>query len=297
METERFSPRYADIDLWEPDDILDAMIEAQFSAVAAVRAARPAVAEAGLAMAERLREKGRIVYVGAGTSGRLAAQDGAELMPTFGWPRERLLLLIAGGPEALFKAVEGAEDEVRQAEELVEQHGIGAEDAMIGVAASGTTPFTLSCQRAARARGALAIGIANNPDTPLLKVSDHPILLGTGAEPIAGSTRMTAATAQRIVLNLLSSLMMIRLGRVYRGLMIDVRATNRKLVRRAEAMLRHLTGRGPDDVRAALAATEGNVKLAVLVLHGCDVDKARRILNDAQGRLRDALAMIGVTEP
>ena len=150
METERPSPRYSGIDVWDPADVLDAMIEGQFSAVAAVRAARPALERAALAMEARLRHCGRLIYAGAGTSGRLAVQDGAELMPTFSWPPERLLLLIAGGDKAMVRAVEGAEDEVGQATELVKRHGVGADDVLIAVAASGTTPFTLACLREAR---------------------------------------------------------------------------------------------------------------------------------------------------
>ena len=166
--TERPSPRYSAIDLWEPSDILDAMIEGQFAAVAAVRAIKPALESAALATEARLKSGGRLVYAGAGTSGRLAVQDGAELMPTFSWPQERLLLLMAGGKDALLHSVEGAEDEVDQARRLVRRHSIGENDVLIGVAASGTTPFTLACLREAKQRGALTIGIANNRDTPML---------------------------------------------------------------------------------------------------------------------------------
>src|SRR5262252_2407817 len=169
MDTERPSPRYSGIDIWEPADVLDAMIEGQFAAVAAVRAARPALERATLAMEARLRHSGRLVYAGAGTSGRLAVQDGAELMPTFSWPADRLLLLMAGGKDALLQSVEGAEDESEHATRLVRQHGIGAKDVLIAVAASGTTPFTLASLREARQRGALTIGIANNRGTPLLE--------------------------------------------------------------------------------------------------------------------------------
>ncbi|TMJ64864.1 MAG: N-acetylmuramic acid 6-phosphate etherase, partial [Alphaproteobacteria bacterium] len=222
METERHSPRYSAIEAWSPGDILEAMIEGQFTAVAAVRAARPALEEAALAIEPRLRDGGRLAYAGAGTSGRLAVQDGAELMPTFSWPQERLLLLIAGGREALVQSVEGAEDESEEAIRLVERCEIDQRDVLIAVAASGTTPFTLACLREAKGRGALTIAIANNRDTPLLAEAEHAIWLDTGPEPIAGSTRMKAGTAQRIALNLLSSLVMIRLGRVYRGLMVDL---------------------------------------------------------------------------
>ena len=139
METERASPRYSDIDLWEPADILDALIESQMTAVAAVRPALTAIEQAATAMQPRLAGAGRIIYAGAGTSGRLAVQDGAELMPTFSWPADRLLLLIAGGNEALLRAVEGAEDEVEHAVNLVRSHGIGPADALIAVAASGSS--------------------------------------------------------------------------------------------------------------------------------------------------------------
>ena len=264
MDTERPSQRYADIDLWEPPDILDAMIEGQFAAVAAVRAARAALLRAALAMEGRLREGGRIIYAGAGTSGRLAVQDGAELMPTFSWPAERLLLLLAGGDEAMARAVEGAEDQTAQAAALVQGHGIAAGDVLIAVSASGTTPYTLACLREAGRAGALTIGIANNPGTPLLAEAECPVCLETGPEPIAGSTRMNAGTAQRIALNLLSSLVMIRLGRVYAGLMVEVQASNVKLERRQRKMVMRLTGKSESEARAALERG-GSVKLAVLL--------------------------------
>lgn len=297
MDTERASPRYSDIDVWAPLDIAEAMIEGQFTAVAAVRAARTALLEAALGAAERLRKGGRLVYVGAGTSGRLAVQDGAELVPTFSWPQERLLLLIAGGRNALLRSVEGAEDAVDQAARLAQQHEIGGDDVVIAVAASGTTPFTVSCLNEAKRRGALTIGVANNCDTPILREADHAIWLDTGAEPIAGSTRMKAGTAQRITLNVFSSLVMILLGRVYDGLMVDLQAVNQKLVRRSEAILTRLTGRSGEDAREALRRAGGNVKLAVLLLHGCDVKQAADVLNRAGGQLRAALAHIGKPAP
>src|SRR2546430_8239430 len=297
MDTERASPRYSDIDVWAPVDIAEAMIEGQFAAVAAVRAARFALLEAALAAAERLRKAGRLVYVGAGTSGRLAVQDGAELVPTFSWPQERLLLLIAGGRNALLRSVEGAEDAVDQAARLAQQHDIGGDDVVIAVAASGTTPFTLSCLTEAKRRGALTIGVANNRDTPILKEADHSIWLDTGAEPIAGSTRMKAGTAQRITLNVFSSVVMILLGRVYDGLMVDLQAVSQKLVRRSEDILTRLTGSSGEQAREALHRANGNVKLAVLLLHGCDVKQATDLLHRADGQLRAALAHIGKPGP
>lgn len=297
MDTERASPRYSDMDIWEPLDIAEAMIEGQFTAVAAVRAARFALVDAALAAEERLRGGGRLVYVGAGTSGRLAVQDGAELIPTFSWPQERLLLLMAGGRNALLRSVEGAEDAVDQAVRQVHQHEIGFADVVIAVAASGTTPFTLTCLKEARRRGALTIGVANNRDTPILKEADHAIWLDTGPEPIAGSTRMKAGTAQRITLNVFSSLVMILLGRVYDGLMVDLQAVNQKLVRRSESILTRLTGRSDDQAREALRRANGNLKLAVLLLHGCDLAEATSVLDRAGGQLRAALAAIGKAGP
>ena len=292
IETERLSPRYSGIDLWTPADALDAMIEGQFAAVAAVRTAKPAIERAVLAMESRLKDKGRLIYAGAGTSGRLAVQDGAELMPTFSWPADRLVLLIAGGDEALLRAVEGAEDSAKHAASLIKQHKVRRSDVLIAVAASGTTPFTLACLRAAKRNGALTIGIANNPDTPLLAEADHAILLETGSEPIAGSTRMNAGTAQRITLSLLSSLLMIRLGRVYDGMMVDVQATNKKLARRSETMLMRLSGRKQKDVRAALAEAQGSIKLAMLLLKGCDLKEAKSLLTRSKGQLRTAVARL-----
>jgi N-acetylmuramic acid 6-phosphate etherase len=293
MATEHRSRRYAGLDAWEPSDILDVLVEGQLAAVAAVRAARRSIERAVLAMEERLKGgSGRLVYAGAGTSGRLAIQDGAELTPTFSWPSERLLFLMAGGSKALLHAVEGAEDDPERGAEMVRQHEVGPTDVLIAVAASGTTPFTLACLREARRLGALTIGIANNPDTPLLEEGHYGIWLDTGPEAIAGSTRLKAGTAQKITLNLLSSLLMIRLGRVYDGLMVDVQPTNKKLVRRSENMLMQLTDRDRAEVRAALDQANGSVKLAVLLLQGCTLDEAATALDDADGQLRGALRSV-----
>lgn len=289
MNTEQLSPRYANIDLWQPGDILDAMVDGQLASVAAVREARHAIEKAALAIEARLRNGGRLVYAGAGTSGRLAVQDGAELLPTFSWPRDRLLLLLAGGEAAMTQAVEGAEDDVATAEELIAVHGVGNGDVLIGVAASGTTPFTLACLRTARTQGALTVGIANNPDTPLLTDAEHPIYLATGPEPIAGSTRMNAGTAQRITLNLLSTLIMIRLGRIYRGMMVEVQACNAKLAKRRERMVAHLTGQHGAIVSEALDRADGSVKLAVLLLQGYELTEAEHALARVGGRLGDAI--------
>jgi N-acetylmuramic acid 6-phosphate etherase len=291
METERASPRYSQIDLWEPRDVLEALIESQMAAVAAVRTALPQIERAAAAMEARLSNHGRLIYVGAGTSGRLAVQDGAELIPTFNWPQDRLLLLMAGGKDALLRSTEGAEDEVGHAARLMQLHAIDRPDVIIALAASGTTPFTVECLREARRRGALTIGIANNQSTPLLDAADCPIWLDTGAEPIAGSTRMKAGTAQRVTLSLLSTLVMIRLGGVHEGLMVDLQAINAKLITRSENILCKLSGRSGEEVHAALQRAGGNIKLAMLLLQGLSAEKAAGLLKQAGGRLRTALKL------
>jgi len=259
------------------------------AAVAAVRPALPAIEAAVTAAAHRLGERGRLVYVGAGTSGRIGAQDGAELPPTFDWPQERLLLLMAGGDIAFTRSVENAEDDVAAAEAAIAAHAVGADDVVIGLAASGSTPFTTAAIVAARARGALTIGMSNSAGGRLLEAAEHAVLVETGAEAIAGSTRMKAGTAQKVVLNLLSSTVMVLLGRVHRGLMVDMQAKNAKLRLRAVRMVRALTHAPEDAASAALAESGGWVKLAVLVVHGMSATEGKAALARNGGRLRLAL--------
>ena len=246
----------------------------------------------------RLARGGRLVYAGAGTSGRIGVQDGAELPPTFDWPPERLVLLIAGGEAALTRAIENAEDDAAAAVAAIERHAIGGDDVVIGLAASGATPFTVAALREAGRRGALTIGVANAVAAPLLDAAAHAIAVETGAEAVAGSTRLQAGTAQKVVLNLFSTLVMIRLGRVYQGLMVDMRATNEKLRRRAVRMLCHLSGRDEATVQDALARAKGKVKLARLVLEGVEPAAAQSLLERNGGSLRAALvelrAMIAI---
>ncbi|MFE1599373.1 N-acetylmuramic acid 6-phosphate etherase [Methylobacterium sp. ID0610] len=290
MSTEGASPRYVDLDAWESLDVLKALWEGQLAAVAAVGPALPALAAAAEAAEAALRRDGRIVYAGAGTSGRIGVQDGAELPPTFDWPDERLGFAIAGGHGALLQAVEDAEDSTADGAAWIAGAGIGPADVVIGLSASGTTPFTVSALRAARGRGAVTIGIANNPGTPVLQTCDHPILVATGEEAVAGSTRLKAGTAQKAVLNLLSTLIMVRLGRVYRGRMVAMRATNRKLRARGVAMVAELAGCDPEAAARALAESGGDIKLAVLLGCGASRDAAEQALARHGGSLRRALA-------
>ncbi len=290
MRTEDRSPRFEDLDAWPSLEAVHAMFEGQLSAVAAVREALPAIVKAGEAAAARLAEDGRLIYAGAGTSGRIGVQDGAELSPTFDWPEERVVFAIAGGERALSASAEGAEDDRDAAKRALRHFGIGARDVAIGVAASGTTPYTVEFVQGARARGALTVAIANNPAAPLLASAEHPICVETGPEVLAGSTRMKAGTAQKIVLNLFSTLVMIRLGRVYRGLMVDMRARNAKLVRRAAAMVSHLAHCDEETAKRAFDAADGDLKVAVLLARGIDAETARTLIRRSRGHLRSALA-------
>lgn len=288
METENRAARYRDADQWPTAESLAAMLDSQFAAFAAVRSALPDLARAVTAAADRLRAGGRLVYAGAGSSGRIAAQDGAELHPTFGWPKGRVRFLLAGGERALVEAVEGAEDDTGAATAAARALGFVPEDVLVAVAASGATRFTRAVQAEARERGALAIALANNPGAPLLAEAEIGILLHTGPEFLAGSTRMAAGTAQKIALNLLSTQIMIELGRVYQGLMAHVVPSNAKLVARSRAIAAALTGASPEEAAAAFEAAGRNLPLAVLLLDGLPRAEAEARLAAAGGDLRRA---------
>ena len=258
------------------------------AAFGAVRQALPALARAAEAAADRLRREGRLVYAGAGASGRLAVQDGVELHPTFGWPRARLCYLIAGGEPALVASIEGAEDDAAAAVAAVDALALAASDVVVAVAASGRTTFTCAVQRHARAAGALTIGVANNANTPLLDEAEIPVLLATGAEFLAGSTRMTAGTAQKIALNLFSTQTMMTLGRVYEGFMVDVVPTNAKLVARAKGIVQALAGCTAAEAATFWERAGGDLKLAVLLADGLGLEEAKARLEAAGGNLRQA---------
>ncbi len=291
MGTEDISERYLDLDLWGTEQGVRALHEGQVEAVAAIGSAIPAIAAAVDAAAPRLKRGGRIIYVGAGTSARIGVQDGAELFPTFSWPKEQIAFAIAGGEGALLQAVENAEDSANNGVARVIELGVGPNDVVIGVAASGATPYTVAAVKEARARGALTIGIANNK-AHLLSVSQRPILVETGAEAVAGSTRMKAGTAQKIVLNLFSTMVMVRLGKVYRGLMVHMRPTNAKLRNRAAQMVVTITGCDQRTANDAMAKADGDVKLATLLASGADMAAATSALDKHDGNLRFALAEI-----
>jgi N-acetylmuramic acid 6-phosphate etherase len=277
--TEAHSARYDMLDAWDVPTMLAALWEGQLAAVAALGPALPALGRAVEAAVERLAAGGRLAYAGAGTSGRIAVQDAVELVPTFDWPEDRLVLLMAGGEAALLRSVENAEDRDDLAAAAVADHALG-----------GVTKFTVAAVRTARARGALTIGVANSLHTPLLDAAEYLVAIETGAEAIAGSTRMKAGTAQKAALNLFSTAVMVRLGRVYRGQMVDMQARNAKLRSRAVRMLRGLTGCSDAEARAALKIAEGKVKVAVLIVGGMQARDAEALLARHGGNLRATLA-------
>ncbi|HUL87817.1 MAG TPA: N-acetylmuramic acid 6-phosphate etherase [Pseudolabrys sp.] len=289
MRTEQISPRYAELDSWSAVEMIAAMYEGQLAAAAAVRGALGAIAVAVENAVPALQRGGRIVYAGAGTSGRIAVQDGTELPPTYNWPTERLVFVIAGGLDAIVRSAEGAEDSEVTGAQAMADAKIGANDVVIGVAASGATPFTIGALRAASTSGAVTIAIANNPDAPLFKVAHHRILTDTGSEVIAGSTRMNAGTAQKIVLNLFSTAVMVKMGRVYRGLMVDMRARNAKLRRRAEVIVSEIVRCKEADATRYLEQADGDLKTAVLLGFGLTPSKAAQLLQRHGGNLRSAI--------
>ena len=290
MATEDVDPRVADLDAWSLTSAMEAMWEGQLAAVAAVGRALPAITAATNAASQALGDRGRLIYVGAGTSGRVAVQDGAELTPTFAWPQERLRFIIAGGESAFTASAEGAEDDVADAIKQTNAARLSPCDVVIAVSASGTTPFTVAALQQAGTCQAITIGVANNPGTALLTSATYPVLVETGRELIAGSTRMKAGTAQKVVLNLISTGIMLRHGRVYRGMMVNMQMTSAKLKRRAEAMVARIAGCSEAQAACALGQTDGDIKMAVLVVLGYDRAEAESILASHKGNLRRVFA-------
>lgn len=288
--TEFADPRYRMLDTWDSATALSAIWESQFAALSSIAPALPALAALVEAAVPRLRAGGRLVYAGAGTSIRIAVQDGTELGPTFDWPDARTLYLIAGGKGALMLGIEGAEDDADDARAQVAAAGLTQNDVVLGLAASGRTPFTIAAVEAARQIGALTAGIACNAGTELLTVAEHAVLLETGAEVVAGSTRMKAGTAQKVALNMLSTQIMVRLGHVHDGLMVDMRPQNVKLRGRARDMVARIADVSPEAADAALAQTDWRIKPAVLVAKGAAPTQAHAALEQAGGVLRRALA-------
>lgn len=291
MLTEQPNPHSQGIDQRSTLEMLQIINGEDQKVALAVAQALPQIALAVDGIAERVEKGGRLFYVGAGTSGRLGVLDAVECVPTYGTPPELVQGFIAGGERAITHSIEGAEDDAQSGCDILVAHGLTANDAVVGIAASGRTPYALGAVGYAREIGALTIGIACNDPSPLLKSVDIPIGVVVGEEVIAGSTRMKAGTAQKLVLNMLSTAVMIKLGKVYDNLMVDVRASNEKLVIRARRLVERLTGVDEATASALLAQADNDVKTAV-VMHrkGVDADAARGLLAGVGGRLR---AVIG----
>ncbi|KQT99904.1 N-acetylmuramic acid 6-phosphate etherase [Sanguibacter sp. Leaf3] len=290
LTTESVDPRYSDLDTLDVAALTAAMNEAEAEVPVAVRAALPQITEAIEQIVDRVRAGGRILYVGAGTPGRLGVLDASECPPTFSTDPETVQGIIAGGPAALRDAVEGAEDDTAAGAALVDEHLVTAVDAVVGLTASGRTPYVLAAIEAARSVGALTVGVSCNAGAELSTVAELAIEVVVGPEIVSGSTRLKAGSAQKQVLNMISTVSMVRLGKTYGNLMVDVAATNAKLRVRARRLVEQIAAVDPQTADSALAASGGHVKVAAAMLvHGVDRPTAERWLADADGRLRTVI--------
>ncbi|QNE07154.1 N-acetylmuramic acid 6-phosphate etherase [Croceicoccus marinus] len=289
MFTEDRAARYLHVEGWSTTELVDAILEGQLAAIAAALGAAQAIAAAVEQAAARLEHGGRLIYAGAGTSGRIAVQDGVELGPTYGWRHDRLAFLIAGGADALQTSSEAAEDDAVAGKAALDALAAGPNDVVIGVAASGRTPYTCAIVETARTTGALTIGVASNSPSPLLEQSEIPIYVPTGAEIVSGSTRMKAGTAQKAILNTLSTAIMVKLGRVYMGQMTHMSVSNNKLRERAIAMIAQISGAGEEMSARALDTCSLDIPTAILVACGEDPGAARAKLERTGGNLARAL--------
>jgi N-acetylmuramic acid 6-phosphate etherase len=285
--TEARVEKHADLDLRSTRALVELLNDEDATVPGAVRSASASVADAIDAIVERLQRGGRLVYVGAGSSGRLAAVDAAECGPTFGLPPGRVVAIMAGGTEAFGAAQEAAEDEVDTGKSDLAAIGVGAVDAVVAISAGGMTPYVLAAARVARDAGALTVGVVCIEGSELGRAVEHEVVAVVGPEVLAGSTRLKAGTAQKLILNTISTVTMIRLGRTYGNLMVDVVASNAKLRARAKRAVELATDASPEEVDAALAEARGDAKVAIVsLLLGVGADEARMRLKTAGGSVR-----------
>ena len=290
LPTEAVNPWTRDLDIMTTQEILLAMNAEDRTAIAVVASRIPEIAAVAERAAETIRRGGRLIYAGAGTSGRLAMLDAAECVPTFGLEPGIVVALLAGGPLAMTAAIEGAEDDVNGAAAELARLQVSAADMLVGIAASGATPYVLGAICRAKAAGAFTVGLTSAPGSPLAAAADLAVVLDVGPEVLAGSTRLKAGTAQKMVLNMISTAAMVRLGKVYRNLMVDVRPTNAKLRARALRIVRDAGGVGPEEAAALLEAAGGNAKTAIVMARtGAGFDKAMRLLAETGGSVRAAV--------
>ncbi|MFE2087976.1 N-acetylmuramic acid 6-phosphate etherase [Streptomyces sp. NPDC059460] len=291
LTTEAFRPELAEIDRLATLEIARIMNGEDQSVPSAVAARLPEIAAAIDGVAARMARGGRLIYAGAGTAGRLGVLDASECPPTFNTDPSEVVGLIAGGPSAMVTAVEGAEDSKELAAADLAGLDLTPDDTVVGISASGRTPYAIGAVEHARTKGALTIGLSCNADSALGAAAEHPIEVVVGPELLTGSTRLKAGTAQKLVLNMLSTITMIRLGKTYGNLMVDVRASNEKLRARSRRIVSLATGASDAEIEAALAATDGEVKNAILAILGqVDGPTAATLLSASDGHLRAALA-------
>lgn len=292
--SEKQNPRSADLDVMETEDILALMNDEDAGIAACVRKALPAVARAVETIAAKLRAGGRLIYVGAGTSGRLALLDALECPPTFGTTPEQVQTLIAGGEQALTNPIESAEDDEEAGERDVRRLGVNGRDCIVGISASGRTPYCIGAMQAAKKAGAAVVSLSCNAGSAMGAVADIDIAVPVGPEVVAGSTRLKAGTAQKMVLNMLSTASMIRTGRVYRNLMVDMIPSNYKLRQRARQIVVTATGADEAAAEAALEASSWRIKTAIVaILAGVSPDRADVLLKEAGGFVRRAIEAKG----
>ncbi|WP_445520769.1 N-acetylmuramic acid 6-phosphate etherase [Streptomyces sp. NEAU-174] len=290
LGTEARNERTTELDRMPVSELLSVMNAEDQTVALAVRDALPQIEAAVEAVAESLRRGGRLIYLGAGTSGRIGLLDAVECPPTFGTSPDQVVGLLSGGPGAFVMAVEGAEDEPARAVDDLEKIGVNDRDTVVGLAASGRTPYVVGGLKHAAAQGAVTVSVACNRDTVVSRYADIPIEVPTGPEVLTGSTRLKGGTAEKMVCNMLSTASMVRVGKVYGNLMVDVRASNEKLVDRARRIVVEATGTDAHTAAEALRAADGHAKTAiVMLLARCTAEEAARRLNLAHGDTRTAV--------
>ena len=293
LATEKKNPASAHIDELSPLEIMEVIHAEDQKAVDAVTPLLPRIAETADEIARRMRSGGRLIYCGSGTSGRLGVLDAVECPPTYGTPPELVIGVIAGGTNAMFRAKEGAEDDASLGEADLSNLAVTELDTVVGLSASGRTPYVVGALRYAKGQGALTAAIACSPGSPIAALADVDLTAVTGPEVVTGSTRMKAGTAQKMILNMLSTGAMIRLGKVYGNLMVDVSATNEKLRERALRIVMEVSDCNREESAAALQKADGRAKPAILIAIGkCTKEEADRLLRETGGQLAAALSMI-----
>lgn len=290
LRTEQVNSKFRHLDQMSVSELLRAMNEGDAEVPKAIALELPKIERAIEAIVERMMRGGRLIYIGAGTSGRLGVLDAVECGPTFSVSETQVIGLMAGGERALIHSVEGAEDDVQAGQKDLTSINLRPEDCVVGIAASGRTPYVKGGLAYARQIGALTIGLTSNPDSQISKDVEHPLEIDSGPELLAGSTRLKSGTAQKLVLNMISTITMVRLGKTFGNLMVDLQITNEKLRDRAVRIIMQATGASHADATAALQDSGDEVKVAiVMLLLSVDAPSARERLRAGSNRIQEAL--------